>query len=127
MQDLKEQLSGSKFDDYNELTTLGNDASTWMKTISGQNKEVVQNLSETDMLPEDDRVEETVMQGNASEQDALKMLSKKVSSRGDTDEITFDTKQDYKDWYMNLPSNKSNPRVAEIRFKQEWEALNIKS
>ena len=55
------------------------------------------------------------------------MLSKKVSSRGDTDKITFNTKQEYKDWYMNLPSSKKNKRVAEIRFKQEWEALNIKS
>lgn len=127
MQDLKEQLNMSNFDNYNELTTLGDDASTWMKTISGQNKEVIQNLSETDMLPEDDRIEEVVMQGNASEQDALKMLSKKVSSRGDTDKITFNTKQEYKDWYMNLPSSKKNKRVAEIRFKQEWEALNIKS
>ena len=115
MQDLKEQLSGSSFDDYNELTTLGDDASTWMKTISGQNKEVVQNLSETDMLPKQKAAGELLNQGGLSEEDALKNLSLQRNQK-------FTTKAEYKAWFMEN-NNGLSESVDEAQFNDYWKRI----
>jgi len=116
MQDLKEQLSMSNFDNYNELTTLGDDASTWMKTISSQNKEVVQNLSETEMLPEGAAAGELLKKGGLSEQEALKNLSLTVEGQ------EFNTKAEYKAWFME--NNKGiSKAVDEAQFNDYWKRI----
>lgn len=116
MQDLKEQLSMSNFDNYNELTTLGDDASTWMKTISGQNKEVIQDLSDTEMLPEVTDAGELLKKGGLSEQDALKNLSLTVEGQ------EFNTKAEYKAWFMEN-NNGISKAVDEAQFNDYWKRI----
>jgi hypothetical protein len=115
MQDLKEQLSMSNFDNYNELTTLGDDASTWMKTISSQNKEVVQNLSDEDMLPKVTDAGELLKKGGLSEQEALKALSSQISDQ------EFNTKEEYKAWYME--KNGGSSARNEVQFNDYWKRI----
>jgi len=115
MKQLKEQLSTSKFDDYNELTTLGDDSSTWMKSISSLNKDVVQNLSETDMLPKQKAAGELLNQGGLSEEDALKNLSLQTDQK-------FTTKAEYKAWFMEN-NNGLSESVDEAQFNDYWKRI----
>ena len=113
---LQWQLSGSIFDYYNELPTLGDYASTWMKTISGQNKEVVQNLSETEMLPEAKAAGDLLNKGGLSEEDALKNLSLQVEGQ------EFNTKAEYKAWFMEKNDGISEA-VNEAQFNDYWKRI----
>tara|TARA_R110001592_G_scaffold169907_1_gene406634 strand:+ start:937 stop:2838 length:1902 start_codon:yes stop_codon:yes gene_type:complete len=133
MKRLENHLSESKFDNFSELTTLGDDASTWNETLSKNNKSILQQLGTEDSIkiklrnmdrtsPEfaTNVIDNSVNGIAMDEKDLLQALS----TRAKVDK-PFANKAEYKAWFMEN-NNGLSESVDEANFKDVWENYKIK-
>ena len=131
MRKLEEHLGRSSFNDYSELSTLNNDASTWSETLGSGNRSILQQLGEGDnitiKLRNMDRnsteFREEVLNSSINgiameEKDVLQALG---SGAGET----FETKAQYKEYFMKNNGGLS-VAVDEAQFEEAWGNYKIK-
>ena len=123
---LKKHLSTSKFDDYNELGDLGNDANTWGGQMSKNNTSILQQLGtkdastikrrNMDRSSEDFSYSILSSKKPESEEDVLQALNNRSKEKNNYPKGGFKTKEDYKKYFMN------NGGGGEAQFKFMWDA-----